>query len=545
MKVFTLLKARLKANLVTKSYLKDLYERDRLWVLPIAGVGILTSAAIFIVMLYQNYLAIFSVGLNIGRPEILFLFTGIMSGLLIFLFGTPLCLSNIFYSRDNKLTAFLPVTRDQIILSRTLLVYLFLFPVNLLLTIPAAVIYFQAFASVSAWLSLIIICFTGPVFPLAAAAAASALLAAGGRLSGKRTVFEMAAMLGAIILIVILQLSFSRAMISGGDFSSIASILTDYTNVLNRIFFAAGWSAAGFKAGGYAGLAAGLIFSAASALLLLLFIRLIKPEINEITERAPRRKKAGRNGRLIQDAKPVIKSLVKREWMVIRSSSAFLIETVSEIIILPVLLIIAYFASPGDLHSLIAEFSASVPFLPLAALGILILMTLINSLSCTSISREGKTFAVSKILPVSGSTQTKAKLLLHMLLFSGSWYLNLIILMLFLNIPAIHLLYLIPAGPVIVGLGFIVSFQIDLSRPVLNWTHPQQAMKQNMNVPISMGLNILSAAVVITPAVLLQLAGVNVIISGLLSTAAALTADAVLLPKLLRYSDKRYIEIKV
>lgn len=546
MKVFILLKARLKANLVTKSYLKDLYERDRLWVLPIAGIGILAAAATFIVMLYQNYLAIFSIGQNIGQPEILFLFTGIMSGLLIFLFGTPLCLSNIFYSRDNKLTAFLPVSRDQIILSRMLLVYLFLLPVNLALTIPAAVIYFQSFGGISAWISLLLTCFTGPVFPVAAATAASALLAAGGRLTGKRTVFEMGAMLATIILAVIIQMSFSRAIISGGDFSSIASILTDYTDILKKVFFAAGWQAEGFRAGGYAGTAAGFMFTVFSALLIMLFIRLINPELNEVSEKVSKNKKrSSAEGKIRIEAQPLMISLLKREWMVVRSNSAFLIETVSEVIILPILLIIAYFASPGDLHSIIAEFSASVSFLPLAVLGILILMSLINSVSCTSISREGRSFTVSKILPVSGRDQVKAKMLFHMILFSASWYLNLIILMLFLNIPAIHLLYLIPSGPAVVCLGFIISLNIDLSRPVLNWTHPQQAMKQNMNVPISMGLNILAAVIVIIPAVLLQLAGINVVVSGLLSTVLAVTADVVLLPKLMTYSDTRYIEISV
>jgi ABC-2 type transport system permease protein len=84
---------------------------------------------------------------------------------------------------------------------------------------------------------------------------------------------------------------------------------------------------------------------------------------------------------------------------------------------------------------------------------------------------------------------------------------------------------------------------IDLSRPVLNWTHPQQAMKQNMNVLIGMGFGLIVFAALAIPAAALYSAGLNTFIMGLIITAEAVAADILLLPRVLNYAEKRYIEI--
>ena len=544
MKIFILLKARLKGSLFTRSYIKELYERDRLWVLPVAGAGVLAGAGLFIFMLYQNYMGIYSTGLNMNEPQLVFLFSGIISGLLLFLFGTPLCLSNIFYSKDNRLTSYLPVSKIEIILSRVLLVYLFMLPLHLALTIPAAAIYFPSFSSPGAWINLIIVCITGPFVPLAAAVLAASLLASIGKFSGKRTLFEFAGMLAGIAFIAFLQLSFSKSLLNGGDFSSAAAVLSGYAAVLSKIFFAADWSSKGFARGGGAWILLSTAFTAVSVFLASLLIRLLNPGINEISEhKTVKKQRTEKTEKIRLKPTPVTRALLKREWMVVKSNSAFLFEIAGEVIILPIILAAGYFAVPGELSAMINETAADFPFIPLAVLGILILISSINSVSCTSLSREGKTFSISKVIPVSGSGQVKAKMLFHMLLFVSSWILNLIILMLFLKIPPLHMVYLIPAGPAVIFLGFIISINIDLARPVLNWSHPQQAMKQNMNVLIGLGLGLLSSAAVIIPAAGIYLLSSSAVLSGVICTILVITADIIFFPRLIKYSDRRYIEI--
>ena len=64
-------------------------------------------------------------------------------------------------------------------------------------------------------------------------------------------------------------------------------------------------------------------------------------------------------------------------------------------------------------------------------------------------------------------------------------------------------------------LGFCASIHIDLMRPVLKWSHPQQAMKQNMNVLIGMGFGLLIWAGLVIPGAGLYLAGLRPVLCGI------------------------------
>ena len=546
MKTIILLKARLRSNLISKEYLRDLRSRKQLWVLAVAGISILIAAASFGLMLIQNYKAILSIGVGTGEPELLILISGILSSILVFFFATPLCLSNIFYSKDNLLAAALPVSSAEIIFSRVLSVYLFILPLHLLITLPAAVIFLPAAGTAMSVLSMIIYSFIGPAVPLAAAIGASALLSAAGNLTGRRTAVETAGMIIAIIIAIMFQIYFSRSIMASGDITAISEVLTGYTVLLKKIFFASAWTASGFTAGGWPGLMLSLAFSAAVITLTVVLMKKIRLNFSSLNHGRPGRRRRNHESSTVQTTSgSQISALVKREWTVVKSNSAFLIEIAGETVILPIMLIMFYFTMPDEIFSVIRELSASFSALPLAAFGVMVLISSINSVSSTSISREGETFALSKSLPVTGRTQIKAKLIFHLMLFLTSWYINLIILSLILKIPAVHLLYLIPAGPAVVVLEFASMMHIDLSRPVLKWTHPQQAMKQNMNVLIGMGFGLIVFASLALPAAGLYFTGLNPVIIGLIITVEAAAADFLLIPKILDYSERRYIEISV
>ena len=55
--------------------------------------------------------------------------------------------------------------------------------------------------------------------------------------------------------------------------------------------------------------------------------------------------------------------------------------------------------------------------------------------------------------------------------------------------------YMLPGGIICVLPGVMMGLLIDLRRPYLNWTHPQQAMNQNIHVLISMGSSFVYLAV--------------------------------------------------
>ena len=547
MKIRILLKALLKSSLLSRTYIRELKSKKRLWLLPLAGIGIVFGLVSVAVMLVQNYRAILSIGLETGEPGIVFLFSGIVSSVLTFFLGTPLCISNIFYSKDNTLVAALPVSTADIIISRVSAVYLFILPLHLFLTLPAVIIFFPAAGSVETIISAVIYGLTGPLFPLTAALAAASLLSLAGGRSRYRTAFEFIGMMLGIAVIAGIQMSFSRSLISGNSLTGITDMISRFTGILKKIFFASSWTAAGFTRGGWASMAAGTAFSAASAAAAVLLLKRASLNLTNVSSRKKsgtafiRKKEKG--NKIPSPGRSVSAALLRREWLVVKSNSAFISETIAETVILPIILLVLYITIPDDITSLIGELRETVDFMPLVIIGILVLISSINSVSSTSLSREGGTFSISKSLPISGRIQVKAKMFFHVLLFLSSWYLNLLLIMLILKLPVIHLVYLVPAGPAVILLGFAASIHIDLSRPVLNWTHPQQAMKQNMNVPIGMGFGMLVTAGLLLPAAGLYFLGVGPVITGLILTCEAAVIDTILIPKIFNYADKRYIEI--
>jgi hypothetical protein len=81
---------------------------------------------------------------------------------------------------------------------------------------------------------------------------------------------------------------------------------------------------------------------------------------------------------------------------------------------------------------------------------------------------------------------------------------------------------------------------LDLRRPRLKWTHPQQAMKNNSNALGAMGGTAAVVAVIGGLSALLIVKGVSPFLVGCGAAAVALVLAAVLLPRLLAFADRQY-----
>ena len=551
MKTMLLVKTAIfSSGFFSRAYLSELKKQDQLWVIPIAAAGIITGIAGFLYMLTGNYRMLLTAFTGAGSPESLLLVSSMMSSALIFFVGTPLLLSNLFYNRYNSLQLSLPFSLREILYSRLVIFYLFTLPVHLAINIPAAVMYLGSAAAIPACSNLhcivpvVNLLFLGQLPASVLALAAATLLGSAGILSGRRTAAEFIGMAAAILFLGTVQLIFSRQLFTGSPAAGPAETLTAVLPLLRRLFFHSAWTAAGFKAGGFIPTAAAAAVSAAAALAAAEVLKhIISPDM---LCRQSERTTGGWKSRIRPyRRKSAVSALVGREWMVVRSSSSFLMESLAEAGVFPILLAVFYFTIPRDIgESLLDGFRGSA-VVPAAAFGVMSFFSMITAVSSTSISREGKSFAISKMLPVTGGIQTRAKLIFHLSLFLPSWYINLVLLYLFLDFSPVHLLYLVPAGPAIVILSFIMQFNIDLSRPVLNWSHPQQAMKQNMNVPAGMGTGILIIAVLGGIYGGMVIAGTPAAVPGAVTVAAAAAADILLFPRLMKKADRRYAEISI
>jgi hypothetical protein len=88
--------------------------------------------------------------------------------------------------------------------------------------------------------------------------------------------------------------------------------------------------------------------------------------------------------------------------------------------------------------------------------------------------------------------------------------------------------------------GFLTAVFFDLKKPVLKWTHPQQAMKNNLNAMVGMAFPFGLIAALAIPAAFLLLRGVNPFLLGCLFPLVPLILDIVLLPLVFNFADRQY-----
>lgn len=167
-----------------------------------------------------------------------------------------------------------------------------------------------------------------------------------------------------------------------------------------------------------------------------------------------------------------------------------------------------------------------------------------NGTSSSTFSREGSQFWISRVIPVAPREQVAAKFLHSYLI--GILGIVAVVATSIIFFPFRPLYLAVAAGLATVACIPLTAagMIIDLARPLLDWTNPQKAMKQNLNVLIAMFLEagILTGAFFGVKALIKAGMAINATIGILYAVFAILSALSYLL--LLKFADKRYREIE-
>lgn len=125
--------------------------------------------------------------------------------------------------------------------------------------------------------------------------------------------------------------------------------------------------------------------------------------------------------------------------------------------------------------------------------GITVFLGVANSITSTSLSREGSHFFMSKYLPIPYNRQIQAKLLSGVFFGAIGLVLLLLVVTLLFNFP-LDLISLI-FGVSLVALFPMneIGLLIDIFRPKLDWDNEQKAVKQNLNSIITMLVAVIPA----------------------------------------------------
>ncbi|MDY0289405.1 MAG: hypothetical protein RBR15_11325 [Sphaerochaeta sp.] len=456
---------------------------------------LLFSFTILIAMLGFNYYSYQTLGSLLGLPY-LGVFLGTLAGFFFLFLLASIGLSSIIYrGKDITLASTLPVSEQELLVSRLLIAYILYCPIYAGIVLPAIVV--AAFLEgVSALFVVggLFLLLLGPLLPLSLAllvATALVRLSKGRRFRMAEQLFSFAFILGfSLVMITLFSRNAGEDSLFQVDYQSLMlSVGTTFTTLARLFPLFVGQ---------------GRMLWSPQALLLQSLVLLGFPLVISVfvgrgyarslslvfSSQSVARKKRNQGSHNSYRPRSTTLTLMVRELEVIKSQSVFMIELVGELLI--PLILLGVYALTGVLGELggVASLVASSPYLPYGLFLAVSLISSISMLSSTSVSRQGPQFALDRVLPLKAGGFVRAKLLLHLGLVGTANVLYLVASLLFFSIPLSHLLWMLPLTLALVFTNAAFGLAIDYKRPLLDWSIPQQAMKSNMNGLLGMGSSV-------------------------------------------------------
>jgi ABC-2 type transport system permease protein len=496
---------------------------------------------------------------------------GILAGqILILVFGIYYVIAAFYFSRDLEFLIPLPLRPAEVMASKFAVIV-----INEYLTVAAVVwpvvitVGVLARARIGYWVNAALVYLALPIIPLGIVAVAVVAMMRFVNISRKKDALILVGSLVLISLAFAVQIGIGRSSASGGPEAS-AQALTAFfvspNSLLNKVgaVFPPGiWAtkaiAAGFTGEGLLnlvlllgvsiGLFAGMIVVAET-----LFYRGLVG-LGETTGRKRRLSRA-EMARRVSSGRRAFAAIFGREWRLMNRTPIFLLNGVLVGIFVPAIFVLMATIDPGARGAggaghgsepmvLVRALLAANPLV--VTLGAALFMTIcggINGTASSTFSREGAQFWISRTIPVAPREQAAAKFLHSYLVGSLGVVTASVVAAAFFHIKVLSLVPAFVLALVAGALLTAVGMMIDLARPLLDWTNPQKAIKQNLNVLLALlaDVGLMTLVFFAAKALIRAELGTGAVLGILFAGLAALAVASY--AALLRFADKRYPEIE-
>ncbi len=554
----SLVRAALKANFGFAVLSPRLFkEKKDIW---IAAVAVLAVIGIFPTL--YGYLrlikGLYGMLQPLGQEQAILTFSLLAGQFLILLFGLYYVVSAFYFSKDLEMLIALPLKPVEVMLSKFTVILVNEYLSVLAIVAPVVITFgILAKSGPSYWMNAIVVYFFLPVIPLAVV---SLLVVGMMRIVNVSRKKDLLIIVGSLILIAAalsLQFFINKSPGSEPDPQAMVKFFASPDSLIRQVgtsFPPSIWAtkalAGGFSGPGLLNL---LIFVGTSLAIfcgmLVVAEKLFYRGLIGIREISGRRKilSLAMMSRMVSSGRRPVRAIFRREWRIMNRTPVFLLNGVLTAILVPVIFIIMAKAGRGDeTFILMRGLAAAKPlYVILSAAAFLIVCGCLSGTSSSTFSREGSQFWMSKVIPVAPREQAVAKFLhsyVIALLGIGAGSAALLVIfrqkaVLFLG----ALVFALTGAVALTAIGMI----IDLARPLLKWTNPQKAIKQNFNVMLALFADLGILAVIGFLITFLAKSGVSggVILFIVLAALVLLSLFSCLF--LLRMVDRRYEEIEV
>jgi ABC-2 type transport system permease protein len=552
-RLLALLRAGLRQNfgLALLKY-KIFRQKQDLWLVPLAAIGL--AGLLPVLWLYFTVLSHAFTILQPAGQETALLTLAILAGqFLILVFGLFYVLSAFYFSRDLEFLVSLPARPFEVIAAKFGVILVNEYLTVLLAVVPAFIVYgIMAEKSLAYWPLAAVVFVLLPVIPLALSGLLVMAMMRLVNVSRKKDFFILAGTLTLLAAVLFLQLGLAGNR-SPEEMMKFFTAADGMARLVGEKFPPCIWAsrslAAGFSARGLGYLA--LFVGGSLAVLLLLLLaaeKLFYRGLIGLSEMAVRRKKLSADAlaKGFARGRGAWQAILRREWKLMNRTPIFLLNGILSVILVPVMLFFMVRSDSGSVTKAILKILGSgdrTAEILFAAL-FFVAGGCLNGTASSTFSREGKNFWISKVIPVAAQRQVMGKFLHSYLVAILGTLAGALAARLAMNLGWRSIL---PAALLALAAGAFLTalnMAVDLARPLLTWTNPQRAIKQNLNVVLAMGLDAGIVFAFYYLAQFLRRAGVDgaPLIVVLIAITSVLAAIAIFL--LARFANKRYATIE-
>ncbi len=457
-------------------------------------------------------------------------------------------LSELFQGKDAPFLAVLPLTSRAIFAARMTTLYISEMLVNLLICVPAFVLY--GIGQGSAWPVIltglpVLLCL--PLIPLAVVALVSSLLMRVSFVAKHREALTM--FLSAALAIAYAAAVTLNNASSGNPAENLMPLLLEdgLVDVVLKRFPPAMWAVKGL--GGDVPLL--LLFIGVSAACTAAVIMLVGPGYLEQALSATERTVTHRavRGAFRWNRGGAFKALHSLEWKEILRTPAWSYNALLGVVMFPLMIGIGLFAglSNADVDGGLDFFRGIVrqpencAYVILISAAVLCMGSMVNPAVSTAISREGGRWPFALTLPVRQETRFLAKMMVGLEINVVCILMIAVVGTVLIGVPVLWMLAACAIAMLVGTAAAAGSLWVDAMRPQLVWSSEMEAIKKNFNQIFGMLLWMALMALCAAAAVLLILWLDKPVIALLGCAAVALVEAAVCLLLLFRATGRHRV----
>ncbi|MEN6314235.1 MAG: hypothetical protein ABFD25_08325 [Clostridiaceae bacterium] len=479
-------------------------EKKKLWEPILIAVVIVISLLPLLTMYTLMMSGIFAAGTVLNQPEIVLTIAFLFTQLVILFFGIFYIMGMFYFSQDLESLVPLPLKPYEVVGGKFAVVMVNEYLTALPILLPPLIIYGTGTGQgLFFWIKSLLLIIVSPIIPLAAAALIIMILMRFINFRRYKDLFAIIGGFAAIFLGVGISM-FSQNLSRAGEpdfFNNLVLSQSGLIELIGSRFPPSIWATKGLSEGGFAGLGYLILFFAVSVLLFLLLLWLSNALFYKALlagQEVTRRKRMMTGEQLNRQYRKVtspVSAIMAREWKILFRTPIYALNGLAGTLMGPTMVLVMFFAQGSDkdatqLFEAINNPEAA-PYIILAGLGLMLFTAGMNLVASTSLSREGKTFWITKLVPVSAKQQVTAKFLMSYIISAIGIIITGVIMWVFMKVQPLWVLSSILVGMLGSVSMVALNLLLDVFHPKLIWNSEQEAMKQNMNGGIGMLLSLL------------------------------------------------------